>query len=301
MITNLIIIISAIVKVIFATLAERKVKGSKQRRIGPNTVGYKGLLQPLTDGIKLIIKEGIIPSHANKILFVFSPFLFFFISLLNWQIIPLDYGISVSEIKGSGLLMTIALSEVSILGILYAGYASNSKYSLLGSLRAVAQKISYSVAMSLAILCIALTVGNLDYLIVQESQKDTPLIYALFPIGIILVISCVAEVGRPPFDLMEAESELVSGHMTEYSGVAFAFFFLAEYSMMLFKGIFITVLLFGIVNPLPFIFLLYWLRASLPRIRIDHILSKGWNYLLPFLTGYILFLPPLLLCLDMLG
>jgi NADH-quinone oxidoreductase subunit H len=155
--------------------------------------------------------------------------------------------------------------------------------------------------MSLAIICIVLTVGSIEYLTILESQKNTPLFYALFPIGFILILSCVAEVGRPPFDLMEAESELVSGHKTEYSGVAFAFFFLAEYSMMLFKGIFITVLLFGLINPLPFIFLLYWLRASLPRIRIDHILSMGWSSLLPFLTGYILFLPPLLLLLDVLA
>lgn len=301
MLTNLIIIIGVIVMVIFATLAERKIKGSKQRRIGPNNVGYKGLLQPLTDGIKLIIKEGIVPSHANKFIFLFSPFFFFFISLLNWYVIPLDYGLAIGEVKGGGILKTIALSEVSILGILYAGYSSNSKYSLLGSLRAVAQKISYSIAMSLAIISVILTVGSVDYLTILEAQSNTPLCYALFPITLILILSCVAEVGRPPFDLMEAESELVSGHMTEYSGVAFAFFFLAEYSMMIFKGNFITVLLFGFVNPLPFLFLLYWLRASLPRIRIDHILSMGWSHLLPFLTGYILLLPVLLLLFDLLA
>jgi NADH-ubiquinone oxidoreductase chain 1 len=128
--TNLMVVLGVVVKVIFATLAERKVKGSKQRRIGPNTVGYKGLLQPLTDGIKLIIKEGIIPSHAQKYLFILSPFFFFFLALSNWYIIPLGYGLAVGELKGGGLLKTIALSEVSILGILYAGYSSNSKYSL---------------------------------------------------------------------------------------------------------------------------------------------------------------------------
>lgn len=301
MITNLIIILGVIVMVIFATLAERKVKGSKQRRIGPNTVGYLGLLQPLTDGIKLILKEGIVPSHANKKLFILSPFFFFAISLLNWFIIPLDYGLAVGELKGGGILKTVALSEVSILGIQYAGYSSNSKYSLLGSLRAVAQKISYSVAMSLAIICVVMTVGSIDYLTILESQSTYPLFLALFPIAGILILSCVAETGRPPKDLMEAESELVSGHMTEYSGVAFAFFFLAEYSMKLFKGVFITVLLFGCANPLPFVFQLYWLRASLPRIRIDHILSMGWSSLLPFLTGYILLLPPLLQTLDYLA
>jgi NADH:ubiquinone oxidoreductase subunit H len=130
MITSLIIILGVVVKVIFATLAERKVKGSMQRRIGPNTVGYKGLLQPLTDGLKLILKESIIPSHANKKFFILSPFKFFAISLLNWFIIPLDAGLAVGELKGGGIIKTIALSEVSILGVLYAGYASNSKFSL---------------------------------------------------------------------------------------------------------------------------------------------------------------------------
>lgn len=301
MITSLIIIQGVVIKVIFATLAERKVKGSKQRRIGPNTVGYKGLQQPLTDGIKQIIKEGIIPSHANKNLFILSPFFFFGISLLNWLIIPLDYGLAIGELKGGGILKTVALSEISILGILYAGYTSNSKYSLLGSLRAVAQKISYSVAKSLATICIVKTVGSIDYQTILESQNNIPLFLAQLPIAIILIQSCVAETGRPPKDLKEAESELTAGHKTEYSGVAFAFFFLAEYSKKLFKGVFITVLLCGFANPLPFLFLLYWLRASLPRIRIDHILSKGWSSLQPFLTGYIQFQPSLLLTFNFQG
>lgn len=193
MITSLIIILGVVVMVIFATLAERKVKGSKQRRIGPNTVGYKGLLQPLTDGIKLIIKEGIIPSHANKVLFILSPFFFFALALLNWFIIPLDFGLAVGEFKGGGLIFTIALSEVSILGLLYAGYSSNSKYSLLGSLRAIAQKISYSVAMSLAIICVVKTVGSIDLLTILESQTTYPLFLALLPVAIIFIISCVAE------------------------------------------------------------------------------------------------------------
>lgn len=301
MITNLILILGVIVKVVFATLAERKVKGSMQRRIGPNTVGFQGLLQPVTDGLKLILNENIIPSYANKIVFVISPFFFFGVALLNWFIIPLDYGLSVSELKGGGLIITIALSEISILGILYAGYSSNNKYSLLGSLRAIAQMISYSIAMSLCIIAIILTLGTIDYLTILEAQMNTPLVYALLPIGIILIISCIAELGRPPFDLIEAESELVAGHMVEYSGVKFAFFFLAEYSMMLFMGIFITILLFGFVNPLPFLFLLIWVRASLPRIRIDQVLSMGWSHFIPFLTGYVICLPFIFLTFDLIG
>lgn len=290
-----------IVKVIFATLAERKVKGGKQRRIGPNTVGYQGLQQPLTDGLKLILKEALVPSHAQVKFFVLSPFFFFGLALLNWYIIPLDNGISVGEVQGGGLLITIALSEVSILGILYAGYSSNSKYSLLGTLRAVAQKIAYSVAMSQAKICVIITVGSIEYFKILESQSNTPLCYALLPVAFILIISCVAELGRPPLDQLEAESEIVAGHFTEYSGVKFAYFFLAEYSLMIFMGIFISILLFGIVNPLPFIFFLYWIRASLPRLRFDHVLSMGWAQFLPFLTGYLIFLPSLLQAFDLLG
>lgn len=207
MITNLILILGVIVQIIFATLAERKIKGALQRRVGPNTVGWGGLLQAITDGLKLILKESIVPSHANMFLFVFGPFFFFGISLLNWFIIPLNFGLSVGEMQGGGLLFTIALSEVSILGILYSGYASNNKYSLLGSLRAIAQMISYSVALSLAIITILLTVGSIEYLTILEFQMNTPLIFILFPIAVILIVSSVAELGRPPFDSAEAESE----------------------------------------------------------------------------------------------
>lgn len=287
--------------VIFATLSERKVKGSKQRRIGPNSVGYLGLLQPICDGLKLIFKEAQIPNHANVFQFFISPYFFFGVSLLNWFIIPLDFNLAVSEVQGGGALITVALSEISILGLLYAGYSSNSKYSLLGSLRAVAQKISYSVAISLAVITIILTVGSIEYLTILESQMNTPLFFALFPISLILSLSCVSELGRPPMDIQEADQEIVAGHKTEYSGVKFAFFFLAEYSMMLFKGVFITVLQFGFANPLPFLFFLFWIRASLPRIRIDQILNLGWSHLQPFLTGYIIFLPGLLLGFDLLG
>lgn len=290
-----------IVMVVFATLGERKVMGVCQRRVGPNTVGYLGLLQPLCDGLKLILKENQVSSGANTILFVLSPFFFFGVCLLNWFIIPLDYGVALSEVPGVGVLISITISEVSILGVLYAGYASNNKYSLQGSLRAVGQMISYSIALSITVIAVIMIVGSADYLTILESQMNTPLIYALLPIAIILIISCVAELGRFPLDLLEAESEQVAGHMTEYSSVMFAFFFLAEYSCCLFYGVFITVLLQGTVNPLPFLFLLFWLRASFPRLRMDQVLTMGWSHFLPFLTGYVLFLPALLLTFDLLG
>lgn len=161
----------------------------------------------VADGVKLILKEKIIPNNVNGFLFVFSPFFFFGISLLNWVVIPLNYGISISDFQGISVLFSITLSEISILGLLYAGYSSNSKYSLLGSLRSIAQMISYSVTKSLAIICILFTVGSVDYLTILESQINNGLYLALLPVTIILIITCVAELGRPPFDLLEAESE----------------------------------------------------------------------------------------------
>lgn len=158
--------------------------------------------------------------------------------------------------------------------------------------------ISYSVTKSLAIICILFTVGSVDYLTILESQINNGLYLALLPVTIILIITCVAELGRPPFDLLEAESEQVAGHMTEYSSISFAFFFLAEYSMMLFMGVFISVLLFGQSTPVPFLFFLFLIRASFPRVRIDNILYFNWGHLLPFLTGYIILLYPQLLILS---
>jgi len=168
--------------VIFATLTERKIKGACQRRIGPNTTGWLGLLQPLTDGIKLIIKENIIPGHSNHLLFILSPFLFFGIALFNWLILPLDNGIFISELLGGGILITITLSELSILGTLYAGYSSNSKYSLLGSLRAIGKKISYSIAISLSIISVLLLIGSVDFHDIIKGQNYIGLSWSLLPI-----------------------------------------------------------------------------------------------------------------------
>ena len=175
--------------------------GACQKRLGPNTVGYLGLIQPLTDGVKLIFKEIIVPNSSSPILFLASPFFFFGIALLNWFIIPFNSDLSIGEISGGGVLFTIVLSELSILGILYAGYSSNSKYSLLGSLRAIAQCISYGITMTLAILCILVLIGDVDYLVIFNSNASTPLLLTLFPVAIILIISTVSELGRPPFDL----------------------------------------------------------------------------------------------------
>jgi NADH:ubiquinone oxidoreductase subunit H len=297
--TSLILLIGVILNVALLTLTERKIMGAMQRRIGPNKVGLMGVLQPFADGIKLVLKEQVIAKGANKFLFLFAPYLFFYLALLQYLILPLGRGISISELLGINILIIITISELAIYGVLYSGWSANSKYPLLGALRSTAQMISYSISLSVLFLCAILTLNSinlLDYLEYQNIQLFIPLL----PIAIIFIISAIAETNRSPFDLPEAESELVSGFNTEHSGITFAFFFLGEYSNMLFIGTLYTILFHGISLSLPFMFFFFWLRASLPRLRFDQLLSLFWNYFLPFLFGYIIFLPIFLFVFDVL-
>jgi NADH-quinone oxidoreductase subunit H len=291
MINTLILLIGLIINVALMTLSERKIMGSKQRRIGPNKVGYQALLQPFSDGFKLILKEIIIPNYSNSFLFIFTPYLFFYLALLNWLIIPLDQGISITELIGGGILIIITISELSIYGVLYSGWSSNSKYSLIGSLRSTAQMISYSITLSLIILSIIYSFGTINLLEILYRENGIKLIFPLLPISLLLTISIIAECNRAPFDLPEAESELVAGFMTEYSGVAFAFWFLGEYANMILMSTLFNILFFGFSSPLFFLFLFIWVRASLPRLRFDQLLSLGWIHILPFIIGFIMFLP----------
>jgi NADH:ubiquinone oxidoreductase subunit H len=215
--------------------------------------------------------------------------------------LPLDNTTALAELAGSGLLIFIAISELSIYGVLYAGWSSNNKYSLLGSLRATASMISYSVSLSLIILIVIFTVGSVDLLPILQSQANVPLILPLLPVAILFAISAVIELNRAPFDLAESESDLVSGHLTEYSGVSFAFFFLAEYSACIFAATLFHCLFIGISLSLPFLYLLFLLRASFPRERMDFLLGFGWKEILPFIIGFIVFVPSLMLSLDILG
>lgn len=260
-----------------------------------------GLLQPFADGLKLIFKEQVITQGANKFFFIGAPYLFFFLALLQYLILPLDHNTVLAELLGSGLLIIVAISELSIYGVLYSGWSANSKYPLLGALRSTAQMISYSVTLSLILLTVILTVGSLDLFTILSSQTHLPLFIPLFPVAIMFSISAVIECNRSPADLPEAESELVSGFMTEHSGVSFAFFFLAEYSNMLFISTLFFILFFGISFSLPFLFFFFWLRASLPRMRLDQLLTLGWTHFLPFIVGYLLFLPPFLYTFDILA
>ena len=262
-----------------------------QRRIGPNQVGYLGIQQPFADGLKLILKETILPTQSHAQYFLGAPFLFFFLSLINWLIIPLSSDIVLSELIGGGLLILIAISELAIYGVLFSGWAANSKYALQGSLRSTSQMISYSISMSQIFLVVIWTVGSVNLMDILSFQSTIPLVIPLLPIALLFLISAILECNRAPADQPEAESELVSGFMTEHSGISFAYFFLGEYSNMLFISTLYFILFFGVSLSLPFIFLFFWQRASLPRIRFDQQIYLGWLWILPFIMGYLMFLP----------
>ena len=267
-----------------------------QRRIGPNKVGYIGQLQPQIDGIKLILKENILPISSNLSLFLFSPFILFYLALLNWIFLPLNSNLSITEIEGGGILILIAITELSIFGVLYAGWAANSKYPLLGSQRSTAQMISYSINLSLIILTVIFLVSDISFLQLLNSGNYRFL--ALFPMVLLFLLSALAETNRAPFDLPEAESELVAGFFTEHSAIGFVFFFLGEYTSILTISSLFFILFFNLSFSFPLVFLILWIRASLPRLRFDHLLSLGWIYILPLCIGFLLFLPSLLFTFD---
>ena len=294
MIGTFIFLIQVILCVALKTLAERKVKGAKQRRVGPNKVGFLGLLQPFADGFKLILKETIIPTQSNLLFLQGAPFLFFFQALVNWQIIPLSSTVVLSELLHSGILITVAIAELSIYGVLFSGWSANSKFPLLGSQRSTAQKISYSIALSIIYLVIIYTTGSQNIKDVLDFQEATPFCLPLLPQVQLFSISAVLECNRAPADLPEAESEQVSGFMTEHSAVSFAYFFLGEYTNKQFIAQLFSIQFLGNTFCQPFQFFFFWLRASLPRIRFDHLISFGWTQLQPFLVGYFILLPPFL-------
>ena len=290
-----------IISVALMTQAERKIMGAMQRRIGPNQVGYLGLLQPFADGIKQILKETVQPSESNKTIFLFTPYAIFFLALLNWLVLPLSKDILLSELNGGGILILISISELSIYGVIFSGWSANSKYAFLGSLRSTAQMISYSVSLSLIILILIFINGSISIIDFYFNQEVISNIYGLFPVGLLFLISAIAETNRAPFDLPEAESELVAGFMTEHGAVSFAYFFLAEYANMITISTLFSILFFGMFFNLPLLFIMIWLRASLPRLRFDQLLSLGWNYLQPITLSLIIFYPCLILSFDILA
>nr|YP_010722993.1 NADH dehydrogenase subunit 1 [Leptographium procerum]WDW20998.1 NADH dehydrogenase subunit 1 [Leptographium procerum]WDZ67180.1 NADH dehydrogenase subunit 1 [Leptographium procerum] len=238
------ILVPALLAVAYVTVAERKTMASMQRRLGPNAVGYYGLLQAFADALKLLIKEFVAPTQANMILFFLGPVITLVFSLLGYGVIPYGPGLAISDFN-LGILYLLAVSSLSTYGILLAGWSANSKYAFLGSLRSTAQLISYELVISSTILLVIFVTGSLNLTVNMESQRAVWFILPLLPIFIIFFISSVAETNRAPFDLAEAESELVSGFMTEHAAVVFVFFFLAEYGSMVLMCILTSVLFLG--------------------------------------------------------
>jgi len=323
------VIIPALLTVAFVTITERKTMASMQRRLGPNIVGYYGLLQAFADALKLLLKEYVGPTQANMILFFLGPIITLIFSLLGYAVIPYGPGLTIADLN-LGILYILAVSSLSTYGILLAGWSANSKYAFLGSLRSTAQLISYELILSSVILIIVLLTGNLNLTVNIEAQKMVFFIIPLFPIFLIFFIGCIAETNRAPFDLAEAESELVSGFMTEHSASIFVFFFLAEYASIVLICIFTSILFLGgyltvlpsyiyillsslnikiytnminiIINGLIYslmlgikscilIFIFIWARASFPRIRFDQLMSYCWTILLPIIIGLIILIP----------
>jgi len=288
------IILPILLAVAFFTVFERKILASMQRRRGPNVVGLYGLLQAIADALKLLSKETLIPSNSNIYIFILSPIFTFFISMLCWSLIPFKYNIVVSDIN-LGILFLFAFSSLGVYGIIMSGWSSNSKYSFLGALRSSAQFISYEISMGLILIPIILYSQSFNISEIILNQNNIYYIIPLFSFFILFFIIGLAETNRIPFDLPEAESELVSGYNTEYSSIGFTFFFLAEYSNIILMSSIIVILFFGGWLYLPFsikllsiMFLFVWIRATLPRYRYDQLMYLGWKVILPLSLGFTL-------------
>ena len=312
------VLVPMLLAVAFVTIVERKMLAAAQRRVGPNIVGIYGILQPFADALKLVVKEVIIPANSNKILFYLAPIATLMFSLLGWGVIPFGQGLALFDFS-LGLLYTLALSSLGIYGVLFAGWSGNSKYAFLGSLRSTAAMISYELILSTAVIIVVLLSGTFNLTAIIESQQAIWYIIPLLPVFILFFISILAETSRTPFDLQEAESELVAGFFTEHSAIIFVFFFLGEYcsiilmstlSAILFTGgwlvpeIFVndTVInLQSIILGLKtcfFVFLFVHVRATLPRIRYDQLIVVMWTHLLPVAIALTILVPSILIAFD---
>jgi NADH-quinone oxidoreductase subunit H len=296
------------ISVAYLTFFERKVIGYMQGRIGPNRVGFHGLLQPIADALKLMFKEIITPNKSNKTLFFIAPILTIAPAFAAWAVIPFNAELVLADIN-AGLLYVLAMTSIAVYGVIIAGWASNSKYAFLGSLRSAAQIVSYEIAMGFTLVGVLMCANSLNLGDIVNGQQGGLLqwyIWPLFPLFIIYFISAVAETNRAPFDVAEGESEIVAGFHVEYSGMAFAVFFLAEYANMILVSM-LAALMFlgGWLSPVSFIpdgilwlflkvgfclFFFLWFRATFPRYRYDQIMRLGWKVFIPITLIWIIFI-----------
>jgi NADH-quinone oxidoreductase subunit H len=295
------IIVPLLLAVAYYTYAERKVLAYSQLRKGPNVVGPFGLLQPIADGLKLLMKETVVPSGANRLVFIAAPILTFTLALVAWAVIPFDYGAAVANIN-VGILYLFAISSLGVYGIIMAGWASNSRYAFLGALRSAAQMVSYEVSIGFVLVTVLLCAGSLNLTDIVIAQRHVWFVLPLLPMAVIFFISALAETNRAPFDLPEGESELVAGYFVEYSAMAFALFYLGEYGNMILVSAMTTILFLGGwlapfgVPPFTWVpgpiwlalkvafvcFCFLWVRATFPRFRYDQLMRLGWKVFLPF-------------------
>lgn len=314
----LVIVVPVLIAVAYITYFERKIIGSMQLRKGPNVVGPFGLLQPFADGMKLFLKETIIPASANRAVFILAPMVTFFLALISWAVIPFGEGLVLADIN-VGILYLLAISSLGVYGILMAGWASNSKYAFLGALRCAAQMVSYEVSMGFVIITVLLCVGSLNLSDIVEAQRGMWFIIPLFPMAVVFFISTLAETNRHPFDLAEAEAELVAGFNVEYSAMTFALFFLGEYANMILMCGMTTILFLGgwlppfdiapfnlIPGPVWFaakismlLFIFIWVRASFPRYRYDQLMRLGWKVFLPMSLAAVVIVSGVLVAFDL--
>jgi len=312
-----VILVPLIVAIAYTTLAERRLIGVMQMRKGPNYVGWFGLLQPIADAVKLIHKEIIFPTKSNRIIFIAAPVVTFTLSLSAWAVMPIGSEFVLADIN-VGILYLFAISSLGVYGIIMAGWASNSKYAFLGALRSVAQMVSYEVSMGLIIVSVLLCVGSMNLKDIVYAQQNMWFAIPLFPMFIMFFISVLAETNRTPFDLPEAEAEIVAGYHVEYSSMPFALFFLGEYANMILMSALTSILFLGgwlppvdmapfnwIPGPIWFalkisffLFVFIWVRASLPRYRYDQLMRLGWKVFLPVSLAYVVLTSGVLMYFD---
>lgn len=308
----LIFVVFLLLSIAFTTLVERKVLGSTQRRRGPNAVGYLGLLQPFSDGLKLFIKEHLIPRDADQLVYFLAPVFTFFCSLKIWTSFPWDNN-DFPAASWNGIIYLLIIMSLGAYGIIFAGWSSNSKYAFLGGLRSTAQMISYEVGLSFLFLGVCLLTQSVDLVDIVNIQSSVWFVFPLFPVWILFVVCALAETNRAPFDLPEAEAELVAGYNVEYSGIPFALFFLGEYSNIIaMSGLSSLLFWGGWLSPVEFlswipgsiwfalktslhVFLFIWVRATFPRYRYDQLMSLGWKTLFPVIAIFLFLLAILFL------